>query len=415
MVALHGRERLLTKLWKDWGKERETWYHHKSEWRSGVSVIPKYSGAMRTLKPNGETGRGGLEVTRAYHMTRNSDQKTPHCPCPQKIHKNLQNPPGRQIVASTDSFLAPIDIFLEKILTPLIRNISSFPLDTGAFLETVQNINPVSTDTFLVSFEVKDLYTSIPHIDGINSTRWLLSTSNMNHDLIDFCCDLLSIVLTNNFFLFEDTYYLQIKGSAMGSNVAPLMPTPTWPTMKTPSSMPTISSVATWWCGNGDLTSLHKFFQFLKTSWPGLYFTMRYDYNQISFLDTLVIKDDSGNLSTDLYSKPTDRNSLLHYDSFHPRNMKKSIPKSQIHRVAKIVSNPVLKEQSIQEMKSKFLPLEVRATPWIIGFHSYTNITLQHTKSIGRFANIGTIYKRPTLPLKSSKIPFYPASGEQAI
>ncbi|CAJ0938301.1 unnamed protein product, partial [Ranitomeya imitator] len=45
-----------------------------------------------------------------------------------------------------------------------------------------------------------------------------------------------------------------------------------------------------------------------------------------------VNKDTNGNLSTDLYSKPTDRNSLLHYDSFHPPNMKKSIPKSQLNR-----------------------------------------------------------------------------------
>ncbi|CAJ0947598.1 unnamed protein product [Ranitomeya imitator] len=138
-----------------------------------------------------------------------------------KILKNLQNPPGRPIVASTDSLLAPISIYLEKILTPLIRNTSSFLLDTGAFLETIKNINPAPPDTILVSFDVKDLYTLIPHTKGVSSTRWLLSIHNMRPNPIDFCCELLSIVLTNNFFLFEDTYCLQIKGSAMGLNMAP--------------------------------------------------------------------------------------------------------------------------------------------------------------------------------------------------
>ncbi|CAJ0933484.1 unnamed protein product [Ranitomeya imitator] len=138
-----------------------------------------------------------------------------------KIHKNLQNPPGRPIVASTDSLLAPVSIYLEKIFTPLICNTTSFLLDTGAFLDHIKTISPVPADSILVSFDVKDLYTSIPHSHDINSTRWLLSRANMDPNLIEFCCDLLSIVLTNNYFLFENTYYLQIKGSAMGSNIAP--------------------------------------------------------------------------------------------------------------------------------------------------------------------------------------------------
>ncbi|CAJ0967911.1 unnamed protein product [Ranitomeya imitator] len=38
-----------------------------------------------------------------------------------KIHKNLEKPPGRPKVASTDSILSPLLILLEKVLTPLIK------------------------------------------------------------------------------------------------------------------------------------------------------------------------------------------------------------------------------------------------------------------------------------------------------
>ncbi|CAJ0964824.1 unnamed protein product [Ranitomeya imitator] len=268
-----------------------------------------------------------------------------------KIHKKLQNPPGRPIVASTDSLLAPISIYLEKILPPLIRNTSSFLLDTGAFLEIIKNINPVPPDTILVSFVVKDLYTSIPHT---SSTRWLLSTHIMRPDL--------RLLF---FFLFEDTYYLQIKGSVMGSNMAPPYANAYMAHYEDTLIYAYDSlcrHVIAWkryidyliCVRKGDLVSLNVFFQFLRSSWPGLDFTMTHDHNQINFLDTLVIKDADGNLSTDLYSKPTDRNSLLHYESFHPCNMKRSIPKSQLHKVSKIVSNPTLKEQRNLEMKSKF-------------------------------------------------------------
>ncbi|CAJ0962562.1 unnamed protein product [Ranitomeya imitator] len=282
-----------------------------------------------------------------------------------KIHKDLHNTPGRPIVASTDLVLAPISIYLEKILTPLIRNTRSFLLDTGAFRQIIRNITPVPSNAILVSFDVKDLYTSIPHTNGIHSTRWLLSNNNMSPNLTEFCCTLLSIVLNNNFFLFEDTYYLQTKGSAMGSNVAPPYANAYMghyeDTLRYTHEL-FRNHVLTWkryiddvFCiWRGDLDSLQTFFQFLKTAWPGLDFTMTHDSHQISFLDTLVNKDTNGNLSTDLYSKPTDRNSLLHYDSFHPLNMKKSIPKSQLNRVTKIVSDPASKDQRISEMKSKF-------------------------------------------------------------
>ncbi|CAJ0945450.1 unnamed protein product [Ranitomeya imitator] len=234
-----------------------------------------------------------------------------------------------------------------------------------SFLETIRSITPIPPDTLLVSFDVKDLYTSIPHTNGIQSTRWLLSINNISPDLVDLCCDLLSIALNNNFFLFEDTYYLQVRGSAMVSNVAPPYANAYMAHFEDTSIYTHAlfqNHVLTWkryiddvFCiWRGDLDSLQDFFLFLKTSWPGLDFTMTHDPYQISFLDTLVIKDTNGNLSTDLYSKPTDRNSLLHYDSFHPKNMKRSIPKSQLHRVTKIVSDPVIKEQRTSEMKSKF-------------------------------------------------------------
>ncbi|CAJ0967219.1 unnamed protein product [Ranitomeya imitator] len=227
-----------------------------------------------------------------------------------------------------------------------------FLLDTGAFLETVRNISPVPPDAYLVSFDVKDLYMSIPHTNGIQTVRWLLTTNHMNPDLSDLCCELLSIVLNNNFFLFKDTYYLQIKGSAMGSNVAPPYANAYMAHYEDTSiyTQDLFHSHALTWKRYID----DVFCVWGGTSWPGLDFTMTYDTHQISFLDTLVIKDDNGNLSTDLYLKPTDRNSLLHYSSFHPKNMIKSIPKSQLNRVSKIVSDPATKDLRTTEMRSKF-------------------------------------------------------------
>lgn len=78
-----------------------------------------------------------------------------------KVHKNLQNPPGRPIVTSTDYIFSPLAKHLEKILTPLIKNTRSYLRDTNHFLETLHAIGPRPKNSLLVILDVNSLYTSI--------------------------------------------------------------------------------------------------------------------------------------------------------------------------------------------------------------------------------------------------------------
>ncbi|CAJ0924288.1 unnamed protein product, partial [Ranitomeya imitator] len=104
----------------------------------------------------------------------------------------------------------------------------------------------------------------------------------------------------------------------------------------------------------GTLESLDTFFTFLNEAWPGIRFTITHDTISVSFLDTTVLKDQEGHLTTDLHTKPTDRNSVLHFDSFHPPAVKRCIPKSQFQRVRRIVSDQDKCEQRLQDMTTKF-------------------------------------------------------------
>ncbi|CAJ0968864.1 unnamed protein product [Ranitomeya imitator] len=113
-----------------------------------------------------------------------------------------------------------------------------------------------------------------------------------------------------------------------------------------------IDDVFCLWTGTPQ--TLDLFFHTLNTAWPGLTFTMTSSTDSVSFLDTLVFRDESGILKTDLYTKPTDRNSLLHYHSLHPNATKKSIPRSQFKRVQRIVTDPTLLKTRTDEMYSKF-------------------------------------------------------------
>ncbi|CAJ0964531.1 unnamed protein product [Ranitomeya imitator] len=282
-----------------------------------------------------------------------------------KIHKNLEKPPGRPIVASTDSILSPLAVYLEKILTPLIRLSKSFILDTGSFLNILKELGSIPTGAILVTMDVKDLYTSIPHIEGINSVHKLLTKSNFLPDQINLCVELLTIILTRNYFMFQDDFYLQVRGTAMGSNVAPPYANSYMADFEEShiySHSSFRNNVIVWkryiddvFCiWGGTLESLASFFDWLNTAWPGISFTMSHDLTRINFLDTMVILQSDGSISTDLYTKSTDRNSLLHFTSFHTPATKKSVPKSQFQRVSKIVSDGELRSLRLQEMTAKF-------------------------------------------------------------
>ena len=74
----------------------------------------------------------------------------------------------------------------------------------------------------------------------------------------------------------------------------------------------------------------------------------------IHFLDHNVRLSD-GNISTDLYVKPTDRHQFLHYISSHLDHTKRFIAFSQVMRVSRICSEKSDFLKHLEKMKSCFL------------------------------------------------------------
>ncbi|CAJ0920813.1 unnamed protein product [Ranitomeya imitator] len=106
------------------------------------------------------------------------------------------------------------------------------------------------------------------------------------------------------------------------------------------------------WVGSPE--DLFSFTKVLNSIRPELQFTLNWHMTQISFLDTLVIKNDMGTLSTDIFTKPTDTNNLLHYTSCHPASTKNSLPRSQFAGIKRIVSDRNLVPTRLDEMANKF-------------------------------------------------------------
>ncbi|CAJ0965705.1 unnamed protein product [Ranitomeya imitator] len=215
----------------------------------------------------------------------------------------------------------------------------------------------------LVSMDVNSLYTSIRHQDGIESVMSFLSThTNFSIQQQKFCKDLLTIVLTRNCFIFEDQFFIQRKGTAMGSNMAPPYANIFMDHFELTYvyTHPSFMSHVIYWrryiddvflIWTSDVETLCNFHGDLNSCLPGLTFSMSHDPVSMNFLDTRVIINEHRKVETDLFVKSTDRNSLLKYDSCHPHHIKRALPKSQ-----HTGSCPTLRPVHIrhQEMNEKF-------------------------------------------------------------
>ncbi|XP_041420512.1 uncharacterized protein LOC121394223 isoform X1 [Xenopus laevis] len=285
-----------------------------------------------------------------------------------KVHKNLLHPPGRPIISARGSLTEQVAKYVDSLLQPLIRVTSTYLQDTNDFLKIVNSIDPTWCDNgfFFVTMDVNSLYTIIPHEEGLSVVRELMvNAEKYNGPPTEFILSLLHFILYRNYFKFEKDYYLQTAGTAMGSNVAPTYANAFMHTyeMQHILSNPTfrkfggyyrryIDDLFFLWFGSEK--DLLKFFGELNSHNSTVRFTLHYNFEKIDFLDVTIYKQ-CGQLHTKIFRKPTDRNTLLHFNSSHPKHLLKSLPKSQMLRAVRITSEEQERQQAIQDMASDFL------------------------------------------------------------
>ena len=108
------------------------------------------------------------------------------------------------------------------LLKPFIKHIKSFIWDNLDFLNKCPR--GVDEDTEIVTFDVISLYTSIPHEFGLEAMDYFLT--KYQEDLHprfrrSFVLESVKFILKNNMLTFDYGFYLQIKGTGMGTIFAP--------------------------------------------------------------------------------------------------------------------------------------------------------------------------------------------------
>ena len=141
-----------------------------------------------------------------------------------KIHK--KNIPLRPIVSSIGSVTYGVAKELAKIIKPLVGTSEHHVNDTKEFADEIKKTK-LEEGECITSCNVTALFTSVPVSSALEIIKNKLeqdtdlpNRSNMTaYNIIE----LLGFCLNNSYFLFQDVFYEQRKGAAMGSPVSPIV------------------------------------------------------------------------------------------------------------------------------------------------------------------------------------------------
>ena len=154
-----------------------------------------------------------------------------------KIHK--PDTPLRPIVSSCGSVTYSVAKELCQNPKPLVDKSPHHINSTQDFVEQVKHITLAPREC-LSSYNVSVLFTSVPVVPALNIIKDLLEKDHTLKErtvmevsdiilLLEFC-------LRNTYFSFQDQFYEQVEGAAMGSPVSPICGQPLHGVLKTKSS-----------------------------------------------------------------------------------------------------------------------------------------------------------------------------------
>ena len=269
-------------------------------------------------------------------LLRPANSRTPIFYMLPNVHK--PNNPGRPVISSVNSHTEKLSAYVDEFLRPLAQALPSHIRDTTDFIIRLKSLGRVPENSILATLDVSSLSTNIDTDNGLAIIEEELTKTAQTQPSAKTLTCLLEKVLKLNNFTFDNHNFILVKGTAMGTGAAP--------------------NFANVYMGRFEDTFVYR------TEWyhynlngveSSIKLAHEKSYKSVNSLDTKVIKDVQGNISTDIFQKPTDTHPYLHWTSAHPPHLKKSIPYSQALRLRRICSSTTILKQRILEYSNFFV------------------------------------------------------------
>lgn len=278
----------------------------------------------------------------------------------------------RPIVAGPSCHTHRLSNLIDILLRPYTKHIHSYLRDTTDFLNSLPMTVP--TNAILATFDIESLYSNIPHTLGLEAIKhWLEKYPDILNSRFskDFILEGIKLILENNIFCFNNEYFRQEKGTAMGTKFAPVYATLTIGYLEEKLYENIAEKYDTEFCNyfrvywkrflddcfipwTKSLDELKTFHKILNNLHKDIKFTLEFSPNEQPFLD-VMIRIKQGKLETDIYYKETDSKQYLLFSSCHPRHTKLNIPYNLARRLRTIVSEEHILTKRMQELKAFLL------------------------------------------------------------
>ena len=288
-----------------------------------------------------------------------------------KIHKT--NCPMRPIVSACGTATYQLAKFLTKILQRYTGITPSFVKDSKSFSDHLRTVK-ISGEEELVSFDVSALFTSIPvptALDVINrlftehiedpeakdkyGCSFRRNTIGLEKDEV---MSLLKLVLENCVFTFQDRFYKQLHGTAMGSPCSPVVANIYMEYFENMALGPELPvPIKDWKRYVDDVFSIIPkgnraiLLQYLNSIDPHIKFTIEQPNAEggIPFLDTFP-KPKGEKIAVAVYRKPTHTDRYLDFNSSHPVSAKRAVVRALMDRAENVCSDPEILANEIDHL-----------------------------------------------------------------
>lgn len=260
-----------------------------------------------------------------------------------KLHK--ENTPIRPVVSFTTAPSVKISNKMIDIISTHCKFTAKYSIKNS--YELVQNIKDLNipNNAILLSFDVKNLFPSIPPIEVIDIIDNKLTENRTNIIVKQDIINTLVVCLDQNYFEFNDNIYMAKEGLIMGNPLSPLLAELFMDNLESKIHNHKLSKNFLFWfryvddifaCFTGNVRQLNIFSNFINSLHNRIEFTLETEKNNsINFLD-LTITRINNKLDFSIFHKPSHTDITIHNNSTHPYSHKLAAYNSYIHRLLNI-------------------------------------------------------------------------------
>ena len=266
-----------------------------------------------------------------------------------KTHK--RDIPLRPILSLVGSAQHKLAKFLNFLLEPVTRKFSQYTVqDSFTFVDMIRKTP--AKDTYMVSFDVKSLFTNVPLEETIEICANELYNNNSNIKLSKSNFIKLMYMATSGIeFCFDGQMYSQVDGVVMGSPLGPTLANIIMGHLE--AEFFNKNDFPLMYCRYVDDCFLlfhnkndcDRMFRDFNCLHPSIQFTMEAeDNNKLAFLDVLIQRNNNEFL-TSIYRKTTFTGEYINFHSYCSRRRKTNLIRTLVDRAMKICSSELLQTE----------------------------------------------------------------------